>query len=156
MSLYCRLSQSKARIFIGLSLNRHLISDMFLALTWRDHRLRLPGGNLSTLHFTSVMLLLTKCKGCWDADYRILDVNWIKDIWRPDCIFKNAKDIDFQVTFWNIYKEEEDILIVSCSTICPDFGVMEAWAWTNDHYFSSKLCPTIISGFTRTRRCSIW
>ena len=98
---------------------------MFLALTWRDHRLRLPGGELSILHLASVKLLI-KYKGCWDADYRILDVNWIKDIWRPDCIFKNAKDIDFQVIIWNIYKE--DVLIVSCKTICPDFGVMGARA----------------------------
>ena len=50
---------------------------MFLALTWRDHRLRVPGN--------------------FSSDYRILDVNWIQNIWRPDCIFKNAKEIDFQV-----------------------------------------------------------
>ena len=54
---------------------------MFLALTWRDHRLRLP-----------------RDPHCWEADYRILDVAWIQHIWRPDCIFKNAKEIDFQVS----------------------------------------------------------
>ena len=49
-------------------------TDMFLALTWRDHRLRLPKFQ--------------------DQDsYRILDVRWIQHIWRPDCIFKNAKVI---------------------------------------------------------------
>ena len=52
---------------------------MFLALTWRDHRLRLPKFEEQDL-------------------YRILDVRWIQHIWRPDCIFKNAKEIDFQVT----------------------------------------------------------
>ena len=51
---------------------------MFLALTWRDHRLRLPQFEDEDL-------------------YRILDVRWIQHIWRPDCIFKNAKEIDFQV-----------------------------------------------------------
>ena len=57
-------------------------TDMFLALTWRDHRLRLPKFD--------------------EADtYRILDVMWIKHIWRPDCIFKNAKEIDFQVFFYD-------------------------------------------------------
>ena len=55
-------------------------TDMFLALTWRDHRLRLPKFEESDT-------------------YRILDVRWIKHIWRPDCIFKNAKEIDFQVFF---------------------------------------------------------
>ena len=55
-------------------------TDMFLALTWRDHRLRLP-------------------KFEETDNYRILDVRWIKHIWRPDCIFKNAKEIDFQVFF---------------------------------------------------------
>ena len=53
---------------------------MFLALTWRDHRLRLP-------------------KFEAEDTYRILDVRWIQHIWRPDCIFKNAKEIDFQVLF---------------------------------------------------------
>ena len=73
---------------------------MFLALTWRDHRLRLPGGTLMT---SIVNSFIEKYEGCWDADYRILDVNWIKDIWRPDCIFKNAKEIDFQVISFLCY-----------------------------------------------------
>ena len=51
-------------------------TDLFLALSWRDHRLRLPPD--------------------WEADYRILDVSWVQQIWRPDCIFKNAKEVDFQ------------------------------------------------------------
>lgn len=28
-------------------------------------------------------------------DYRILDVEWLRDIWRPDCFFKNAKKVTF-------------------------------------------------------------
>lgn len=28
-------------------------------------------------------------------DYRILDVEWLHDIWRPDCFFKNAKKVTF-------------------------------------------------------------
>ena len=26
-----------------------------------------------------------------DIQFRILNVEWINSIWRPDCIFKNAK-----------------------------------------------------------------
>lgn len=28
-------------------------------------------------------------------EYRILDVEWLHDIWRPDCFFKNAKKVTF-------------------------------------------------------------
>ena len=28
-----------------------------------------------------------------DIQFRILNVEWINSIWRPDCIFKNAKVI---------------------------------------------------------------
>ena len=47
------------------------IADIFLAQSWRDHRLRLPE-NMT-------------------EEYRILDVGWLHNIWRPDCFFKNAK-----------------------------------------------------------------
>ncbi|XP_022175972.1 glycine receptor subunit alpha-4-like [Myzus persicae] len=51
------------------------VADIFLAQSWRDQRLRLPE-NMS-------------------EDYRILDVEWLHDIWRPDCFFKNAKKVTF-------------------------------------------------------------
>ncbi|XP_063704812.1 glycine receptor subunit alpha-2 isoform X2 [Culicoides brevitarsis] len=51
------------------------VTDIFLAQSWRDPRLRLPE-NMS-------------------EEYRILDVEWLHDIWRPDCFFKNAKKVTF-------------------------------------------------------------
>ncbi|XP_017782281.1 PREDICTED: glycine receptor subunit alpha-4 isoform X2 [Nicrophorus vespilloides] len=51
------------------------VTDIFLAQSWRDPRLRLPE-NMS-------------------EEYRILDVDWLHNIWRPDCFFKNAKSVTF-------------------------------------------------------------
>lgn len=51
------------------------VADIFLAQSWRDHRLRLPED--------------------MTEEYRILDVGWLQNIWRPDCFFKNAKKVTF-------------------------------------------------------------
>ncbi|XP_071439382.1 glycine receptor subunit alpha-2-like isoform X1 [Hetaerina americana] len=51
------------------------VADIFLAQSWRDPRLRLPEN--------------------MREEYRILDVGWLQDIWRPDCFFKNAKKVTF-------------------------------------------------------------
>ncbi|CAB3379627.1 Hypothetical predicted protein [Cloeon dipterum] len=51
------------------------VADIFLAQSWRDPRLRLPEN--------------------MKEEYRILDVDWLRDIWRPDCFFKNAKKVTF-------------------------------------------------------------
>lgn len=51
------------------------VADIFLAQSWRDPRLRLP----ENMH----------------EEYRILDVDWLNKIWRPDCFFKNAKKVTF-------------------------------------------------------------
>ncbi|XP_063601134.1 glycine receptor subunit alpha-2-like [Penaeus indicus] len=51
-------------------------ADIFFAQSWKDHRLRFPQ-NLT-------------------GDYRLLPVSWLKDIWRPDAFFKNAKQVTFQ------------------------------------------------------------
>ncbi|XP_050530642.1 glycine receptor subunit alpha-4-like isoform X2 [Daktulosphaira vitifoliae] len=51
------------------------VADIFLAQSWRDQRLRMPE-NMS-------------------EEYRILDVDWLHKIWRPDCFFKNAKKVTF-------------------------------------------------------------
>lgn len=57
------------------SLLQTYVADIFLAQSWRDHRLRLPE-NMT-------------------EEYRILDVEWLHNIWRPDCFFKNAKRVTF-------------------------------------------------------------
>ncbi|KAG5679501.1 hypothetical protein PVAND_009065 [Polypedilum vanderplanki] len=60
------------------------VTDIFLAQSWRDPRLRLPE-NMS-------------------EEYRILDVDWLHSIWRPDCFFKNAKKVTFhEMTIPNHY-----------------------------------------------------
>lgn len=60
--------------FLFFSLETY-VTDIFLAQSWRDPRLRLPE-NMS-------------------EEYRILDVDWLQSIWRPDCFFKNAKKVTF-------------------------------------------------------------
>ncbi|XP_037946173.1 glycine receptor subunit alpha-4 [Teleopsis dalmanni] len=52
------------------------VADIFFAQTWKDHRLRLPE-NMT-------------------AEYRLLEVDWLKNMWRPDSFFKNAKSVTFQ------------------------------------------------------------
>uniref|UniRef100_A0A1A9ZPQ1 Uncharacterized protein n=1 Tax=Glossina pallidipes TaxID=7398 RepID=A0A1A9ZPQ1_GLOPL len=52
------------------------VADIFFAQTWKDHRLRLPE-NMTT-------------------EYRLLEVDWLKNVWRPDSFFKNAKSVTFQ------------------------------------------------------------
>ena len=54
-----------------LTFSQTYVADIFLAQSWRDHRLRLPE-NMT-------------------EEYRILDVGWLQNIWRPDVFFKNAK-----------------------------------------------------------------
>ncbi|XP_018563703.1 glycine receptor subunit alpha-3 [Anoplophora glabripennis] len=51
-------------------------ADIFFAQTWKDHRLRLPENMTS--------------------EYRLLEVEWLKNMWRPDSFFKNAKSVIFQ------------------------------------------------------------
>ncbi|XP_076063513.1 glycine receptor subunit alpha-2-like [Oratosquilla oratoria] len=51
-------------------------ADIFFAQSWKDPRLRFP------INMT--------------GDYRLLPVSWLKDIWRPDSFFKNAKSVTFQ------------------------------------------------------------
>ncbi|KAM7361453.1 glycine receptor ora transientless isoform 1-T2 [Cochliomyia hominivorax] len=52
------------------------VADIFFAQTWKDHRLRLPE-NMT-------------------QEYRLLEVDWLKRLWRPDSFFKNAKSVTFQ------------------------------------------------------------
>ncbi|XP_037070075.1 glycine receptor subunit alpha-4-like [Pollicipes pollicipes] len=52
------------------------VADIFFAQSWKDHRLHLPENMTS--------------------DYRLLNLDWLNDIWRPDSFFKNAKSVTFQ------------------------------------------------------------
>jgi len=51
-------------------------ADIFFGQSWEDHRLKLPA-NMT-------------------GDYRLLPVEWLHNIWRPDSFFKNAKQVTFQ------------------------------------------------------------
>ena len=51
-------------------------ADVFFAQEWKDHRLILPEN-------------MTR-------EYRLLPVEWLHLIWRPDSFFKNAKKVTFQ------------------------------------------------------------
>ncbi|XP_077544698.1 glycine receptor subunit alpha-3-like [Haemaphysalis longicornis] len=52
------------------------VADIFMSQSWHDHRLRLPRNMTSK--------------------YRLLPVNWLQQMWRPDSFFKNAKRVTFQ------------------------------------------------------------
>ncbi|XP_071544997.1 glycine receptor subunit alpha-4-like [Panulirus ornatus] len=52
------------------------VADIFFAQSWKDHRLRLPENMTSS--------------------YRLLEVDWLNEMWRPDSFFKNAKQVTFQ------------------------------------------------------------
>jgi hypothetical protein len=49
---------------------------VFFAQSWKDNRLRLPDNMTS--------------------EYRLLPIEWLTEIWRPDSFFKNAKSVTFQ------------------------------------------------------------
>jgi len=51
-------------------------ADIFFGQSWDDHRLKLPA-NMT-------------------GEYRLLPVEWLNSIWRPDSFFKNAKQVTFQ------------------------------------------------------------
>ena len=51
-------------------------ADVFFSQEWKDHRLTLPNN-------------MTR-------EYRLLPVEWLHKIWRPDSFFKNAKSVTFQ------------------------------------------------------------
>ncbi|KAH6923186.1 hypothetical protein HPB50_024609 [Hyalomma asiaticum] len=52
------------------------VADIFMSQSWYDHRLRWPRNMTSK--------------------YRLLPVNWLHQMWRPDSFFKNAKRVTFQ------------------------------------------------------------
>lgn len=64
----------QARIIHTFEVLQTYVADIFLAQSWRDQRLRLPESM---------------------GHYRILDVEWLHEIWKPDSFFKNAKHVTF-------------------------------------------------------------
>ena len=104
-------------------------TDMFLALSWRDHRLRIPEE--------------------WKEDYRILDVRWISDIWRPDCIFKNAKEIDFQTQtvpnhyLW-LYKDQTLLYMVKLT------AKLSCGMDFTDYPHDTQICFVMIESLSHT------
>ncbi|GIX88986.1 glutamate-gated chloride channel [Caerostris darwini] len=52
------------------------VADIFMSQSWKDDRLQLPENMTSK--------------------YRLLPLNWLKKMWRPDSFFKNAKKVTFQ------------------------------------------------------------
>ncbi|KOX73989.1 Glycine receptor subunit alpha-3, partial [Melipona quadrifasciata] len=73
-------------------------ADIFFAQTWKDNRLRLPENMTS--------------------EYRLLEVDWLKNMWRPDSFFKNAKSVTFQTMtipnhyLW-LYKDKTILYMVN-------------------------------------------
>lgn len=82
------------------------VTDIFLAQSWRDPRLRLP----THMH----------------EDYRILDVEWLHEIWRPDSFFKNAKKVTFHEMsipnhyLW-LYRDKTLLYMAKYATLSPFF-----------------------------------
>jgi hypothetical protein len=69
---------------------------------------------------------LLNCKGnrrssfsihFFNDDCRLLDVEWLKSIWRPDSYFKNAKQVTFQTMtipnhyLW-LYRDKKILYVV--------------------------------------------
>jgi len=76
--------------------------DIFFAQSWRDHRLMLPDNMTS--------------------EYRLLPVEWLSEIWRPDSFFKNAKSVTFQTMtipnhyIW-LYKNKSILYMVKLTLV---------------------------------------
>lgn len=50
---------------------------------------------MSTLDCTRIQgTLIQKC--FLSLHFRLLEVEWLNDLWRPDSFFKNAKQVTFQ------------------------------------------------------------
>jgi len=78
------------------------VSDVFFAQTWQDHRLILPEN-------------MTR-------EYRLLPLEFLNKIWRPDSYFKNAKKVTFQtMTIQNhylwLYKDKTILYMVKLTLL---------------------------------------
>ena len=63
-------------IYLMMMFFQTYAADIFFGQSWDDHRLKLPANMTS--------------------EYRLLPVEWLEEIWRPDSFFKNAKQVTFQ------------------------------------------------------------
>ncbi|XP_046745407.1 glycine receptor subunit alpha-4 isoform X3 [Diprion similis] len=100
-------------------------ADIFFAQTWKDNRLRLPENMTS--------------------EYRLLEVDWLKNMWRPDSFFKNAKSVTFQTMtipnhyLW-LYKDKTILYMVKYVPI--DYSIIIIYS----HYlFRTDLFYSLIS-----------
>ncbi|XP_065166206.1 glycine receptor subunit alpha-2 isoform X1 [Atheta coriaria] len=105
------------------------VTDIFLAQSWRDPRLRLPE-NMS-------------------EEYRILDVEWLHNIWRPDCFFKNAKSVTFhEMTIPNHYLwlyHDKTLLYMSKLTLVLSCA-MKFESYPHD----TQICSIMIESLSHT------
>ncbi|XP_050313893.1 glycine receptor subunit alpha-4 isoform X3 [Anthonomus grandis grandis] len=105
------------------------VTDIFLAQSWRDPRLRLPE-NMS-------------------EEYRILDVEWLHSIWRPDCFFKNAKSVTFhEMTIPNHYLwlyHDKTLLYMSKLTLVLSCA-MKFESYPHD----TQICTMMIESLSHT------
>ncbi|XP_046621451.1 glycine receptor subunit alpha-3 isoform X4 [Neodiprion virginianus] len=107
-------------------------ADIFFAQTWKDNRLRLPENMTS--------------------EYRLLEVDWLKNMWRPDSFFKNAKSVTFQTMtipnhyLW-LYKDKTILYMVKYVPINYSTIVVRSryLSWTDPLY--SLICknPEIVT-----------
>merc|ERR1712038_1932715 len=77
-------------------------ADIFFGMEWKDHRLMLSDN-------------MTR-------DYRLLPIEWLDMIWRPDSFFKNAKKVTFQtMTIPNhyvwLYKDKTILYMVKLTLL---------------------------------------
>ena len=75
-SLILKISPKKKYLKITVFIFQTYTCDVFFAQSWKDNRLRLPDNMTS--------------------EYRLLPIEWLTEIWRPDSFFKNAKSVTFQ------------------------------------------------------------
>ncbi|KAK2701963.1 hypothetical protein QYM36_019418, partial [Artemia franciscana] len=105
------------------------VADIFLAQSWRDHRLRLPE-NMT-------------------EEYRILDVGWLQNIWRPDCFFKNAKKVTFHEMsvpnhyLW-LYHDKTLLYMAKLTLVLSCAMKFEAYP------FDTQICSMMIESLSHT------
>ncbi|KAK4871716.1 hypothetical protein RN001_015840 [Aquatica leii] len=82
-------------------------------------------------------------------EYRILDVDWLHSIWRPDCFFKNAKSVTFhEMTIPNHYLwlyHDKTLLYMSKLTLVLSCA-MKFESYPHD----TQICSMMIESLSHT------